>query len=147
MRRILSACLLICAFSSAAIAAAKEDALQVVELWVKSFTAADVETIVGLYAPDAVFMGTGSKTIVTQPETIKKYFEATLLGNRKWVASLMDTSVLQLNDTTVVVTGLDKLVVTADGKSQDVFGRVTFVLSKRDSDWKIVHFHRSAMPG
>lgn len=90
MRRILSACLLICAFSSATIAAPKEDALQVVELWAKSFTAADVEKIVALYAPDAVFMGTGSKTIVTQPEAIRKYFEAALLGNRKWVASLMD---------------------------------------------------------
>jgi hypothetical protein len=25
-------------------------------------------------------------------------------------------------------------------------GRVTFVVTKRSEDWKIVHFHRSAMP-
>ena len=57
-----------------------------------------------------------------------------------------DSSVVALNETTVVVTALDKLIATVDGKSQDIFGRVTFVLAKRETGWKIVHFHRSAMP-
>ena len=26
-------------------------------------------------------------------------------------------------------------------------GRVTFVVARRGTEWKIVHFHRSAMPG
>ena len=146
MRRFIYLALSICAFCSSALAGPKEDAFQVVDQWAKAFTAADVDTIVGLYAQDAVFMGTGTKEIVTQPEGVKKYFEVTLLGRRKFVASLVDTSVVALNETTVVVTGLDKLIATVDGKSQDFFGRVTFVLSKRESAWKIVHFHRSAMP-
>ena len=146
MRRFIFVSLLICSFFSSAIAGPKEDAFQVVESWAKAFTAADVDSIVGLYAADAVFMGTGTKTIVTQPEGVKKYFETALLGNRKFVASLVDSSVVALNDSTVVVTGLDKLIATVDGKSLDIFGRVTFVLSKRESGWKIVHFHRSAMP-
>ena len=146
MRRFISVSLLILAFCSSVFAGPKEDAFQVVELWAKAFTAADVDTIVGLYAPDAVFMGTGTKTIVTQPEGVRKYFEVVLLGNRKFVASLVDSSTVALNETTVVVTGLDKLIATMDGKSQDIFGRLTFVLAKRESGWKIVHFHRSAMP-
>ena len=146
MRRIIYVALLVCGFCSSVFAGPKEDAFQVVDQWAKAFTASDVDTITGLYAPDAVFMGTGTKVIVNQPEGVKKYFEATLLGNRKFVASFLDSSIVALNETTVVVTGLDKLSVTVDGKSLDLFGRVTFVLSKRESGWKIVHFHRSAMP-
>jgi hypothetical protein len=26
-------------------------------------------------------------------------------------------------------------------------GRVTFVIARRGAEWKIVHFHRSGMPG
>ena len=146
MRRIIYVALLVCGVCSSVFAGPKEDAFQVVDQWAKAFTASDVDTITGLYAPDAVFMGTGTKVIVNQPEGVKKYFEATLLGNRKFVASFLDSSIVAVNETTVVVTGLDKLSVTVDGKSLDLFGRVTFVLSKRESGWKIVHFHRSAMP-
>jgi len=146
MRHIISIVLMALACCSSAMAGPKEEAFRVVENWAKAFTASDVETIVGLYAPDAVFMGTGTKTIVTQPEGVRKYFEAVLLGNRKFVASLVETSVVALNETTVVVTALDKLTMTAGGQSQDLLGRLTFVMAKREQGWKIVHFHRSAMP-
>jgi len=137
---------LLAMFCSAAIAGPKEDAFQVVERWGKAFTEADVETVVGLYSSDAVFMGTGTKTIVTKTEDIRKYFQTALLGNRRFVASVVDSSVVALSDTVIVVTALDKLAATTDGKTQDLFGRLTFVVAKRDSAWKIVHFHRSAMP-
>ena len=91
-------------------------------------------------------MGTGSKAIVTNTEGIRKYFQDGLLGNRRFVASIVDRSIVVLSDTVVVVTALDKLVVTGDGTTRDVFGRLTFVVVKRASGWKIVHFHRSAMP-
>lgn len=145
MRKFLLFCLLICAVCSA-FAGPKEEAFQVVERWGKAFSEADVDTIVGLYAADAVFMGTGTKTIVTKPEEVKKYFQVALLGSRRFVATIVDFSVVALSDTVVVVTALDKLVATADGKTQDLYGRLTFVVSKRESGWKIVHFHRSAMP-
>lgn len=146
MQRLLMIVTSFLLFCSTAIAGPKEDAFQVVERWGKAFTEADVETIVGLYAPDAVFMGTGTKTIVTKTEDIRKYFQTALLGNRKFVASIVDSSVVVLSDSAVVVTALDKLAATTDGKTQDLFGRLTFVLAKRDAGWKIVHFHRSAMP-
>lgn len=146
MRKFLSTVLLVGSVCSAAIAGPKDDAFNVVERWTQAFATANVDAIVELYASDAVFMGTGTKIIVTQPEAIRKYFETALGGNRKFVASLLDYSVVELNDSTVVVTGLDKLSLTVDSKTQDLFGRVTFVLSKRESGWKIVHFHRSAMP-
>jgi len=70
----------------------------------KAFTAADVDTIVSLYAPDAVFMGTVSKTIVTTPEDIRKYFQVALLGKRRFVASFVERSVTAVAETAFVVT-------------------------------------------
>ena len=146
MCNLKTLCLSLIFLGTAAVAGPKEDAVQVVERWAKAFTEADVDTIVSLHASDAVFIGTGSKTIVTQPEDIKKYFQGVLLGSRRFVATLVESNVTPVSDTVFVLTALDKLVVSADGKTQEVFGRVTFVLAKRESGWKIVSFHRSAMP-
>jgi uncharacterized protein (TIGR02246 family) len=121
-------------------------ALQVLEQWTKAFTDSDVDGIVKLYAPDALFLGTGSKTVVTKPEEIRQYFERVLLSNRPWGAKLGDHAVLAVSDTVVVVTGLDTVTSVRDGKPVSANGRVTFVVAKRGSDWQIVHFHRSAMP-
>src|ERR1044071_8185615 len=65
----------IVSISSTATADPKQDALQVLEKWSKAFGDSDVDGIVKLYAPDALFLGTGSKTVVTKPEGIRTYFE------------------------------------------------------------------------
>jgi hypothetical protein len=54
--------------------------------------------------------------------------------------------VLQISDTTVVVTGLDTIIGVYADKPLNLAGRDTFVIAKRAADWQIVHFHRSAMP-
>ena len=131
---------------SSALAGPKEDAVQVVERWAKAFTEADVETIASLYSPDAVFIGTDGKAILVQPEDIKKYFQGVLLGTRRFVATLVESKVTIASETAFVITAFDKLAITVDGKTQDAFGRVTFVVAKRESGWKIVSFHRSRMP-
>jgi hypothetical protein len=101
---------------------------------------------VALYAPDALFLGTGSKTIVTKSDDIRKYFENALLTNRPRGATLGSYEAIILSDTAVVVTGLDTVTGVRDGTPFSNSGRATFVVAKRGSDWKIVHFHRSAMP-
>ena len=146
MREMLIAVALFASLCSTAIAGPKEDALQVVEKWAKAFTDSDVDGIVKLYAPDALFLGTGGKTVVVKPEEIRKYFEQALLTNRPRSARLDSHSEMVVSDTTVVVTGLDTVTGVRDGKPTSANGRVTFVVGKRGSDWQIVHFHRSAMP-
>ena len=137
---------LVASLSSAATAGPKEEALQVLEKWTKAFTDSDVDGIVKLYAPDALFLGTGSKTVVVKPEAIRNYFEAALLNNRPRGATLGDYAAMTLSDTAVVITGLDTVTGVRDGTPFSARGRVTFVVAKRGSDWQIVHFHRSAMP-
>jgi len=146
MRELLVAVALIISLCSTAIAGPKEEALQVLEKWTKAFTDSDVDGIVKLYASDALFLGTGSKTVVTKPEEIRKYFEQALLSNRPRGAKVGDHFVSVLSDTIVVVTGLDTVTGVRGGTPFSANGRVTFVVAKRGSDWQIVHFHRSAMP-
>jgi uncharacterized protein (TIGR02246 family) len=146
MRKTLVAAALFASLCSTAMAGPKEAALQVVEQWAKAFTASDVDAIVELYAPDALFLGTGSKTLVVAPEGIRKYFEQALLSNRPRGARLDSSSVMEVSDTVVVVTGLDTVTGVRHGNPISANGRVTFVIGKRGSGWQIVHFHRSAMP-
>ena len=131
---------------SLAQAGPKEDALQVVEKWAKAFGDADVDGITNLYAPNALFFGTLDKTLTTQPADIRKYFERALLTGRPRTAVLREHSVAIIGDSVVVVTGLDTVTGTRDGQVISAAGRITFVLEKLPSGWKIIHFHRSPVP-
>jgi uncharacterized protein (TIGR02246 family) len=146
MRGFLVFTIMLVSICSAAVAGPKEEALLVVGKWTKAFTESDVDGIVKLYAPDALFLGTGSKTIVTKPEGIRTYFEAALLSNRPRGATVGESSVSVLSDKAVVIVGMDTVTGTKDGAIYSANGRVTFVVEKREAGWQIVHFHRSAMP-
>ena len=145
MRLFLCGFILMTSIATAA-ADAKTDALQIIERWAKAFSASDVDAIVKLYAPDALFMGTGSKAVVTKPEGIRTYFENALLNNRPRGATLNSYESMVLSDDAVLITGLDATSRVKDGTPISAPGRVTFVVAKRGADWQIVHFHRSAMP-
>ena len=127
-------------------ASSANDALQVVQRWATAFNESNVDAIVGLYAPDALFFGTGSKTLVTAPEQIRSYFEAALQKDKPRGAQLLEHSVKVISDNVVIVTGTDRVSGTKDGNVYHADGRVSFVLEKRAGNWQIVHFHRSALP-
>jgi uncharacterized protein (TIGR02246 family) len=135
------------AFASPALAGPEDEALQVIEKWAAAFRASDVDTIVGLYAPDALFLGTGSRTVVRRPEEIRQYFERALLTDRPRGATIESHSEMVLSDGAVLITGLDTTTAVRDGKPLSNAGRVTFIVAKRGNEWKIVHFHRSSLPG
>jgi uncharacterized protein (TIGR02246 family) len=146
MRKLVIAVALVASVCTSASAGPREEALHVLEKWTKAFTDSDVDGIVKLYASDALFLGTGSKTVVVEPAEIRKYFEEALLNNRPRGAKLDSHSAIVLSDAAVVITGLDTVTGVRDGKPTSANGRVTFVLANRGSGWQIVHFHRSAIP-
>ncbi|MEI6790841.1 MAG: nuclear transport factor 2 family protein [Myxococcaceae bacterium] len=131
--------------SSSAIAGPKEDALQVLDKWVQAFNASDIEGIVSLYSPDALFIGTGSKEVGTNPEYFRTYFQS-LKRDMPRGAKLESYSALELSSTVVLISGLDTVSGTKDGVVFHRPGRASFVLAKRADKWQIVQFHRSAMP-
>src|SRR3954463_16033035 len=106
MRLIFVAIAFVISLYATAIAGPKEDALQVLEKWAKAFTDSDVDAIVKLHAPDALFMGTASKTVVVQTEGIRAYFENALLNNRPRSAKPTEHMAVVLSDTIVAVSGL-----------------------------------------
>ena len=73
-----------------------------VERWTRAFTDSDVDAIVKLYASDALFLGTSSKTVVVDPAEIRKYFEQALLNTKPMGATLGSYSTMVVSDTTVV---------------------------------------------
>jgi uncharacterized protein (TIGR02246 family) len=146
IRVFLLALFLIALHPWTAAAGPKEDALVVLDKWASAFAASDVDAIVALHAPDALFMGTGSKTVITDPAAIRKYFEDAVLTRRPRAAPISSSEVMVLSDNSVLVVGLNDSTGVLEGKPFSNPGRVTFVIAKRGPEWKIVHFHRSAMP-
>ena len=122
------------------------DALDLAERWSSAFTQADVNAVMSLFAPDAVFLGTSSKTIVASTEGIKDYFENSLLGSRRYVSVLSDIHVSALSDDVAMITALNTITITDNNQSDDVLGRLSIAARKYEGEWKIAHFHRSAMP-
>ncbi len=143
----LAAFLSIAGAGAPAAAGPREEAMAVLERWVQAFGASDVDAITKLYAPDALFMGTGSRTVVTEPAGVRQYFEQALLTQRPRSARVLESTAMVVSDTVVVVNGLDVTYATRDGNTIENPGRFTFVVARRPEGWRIVHFHRSTMPG
>ena len=141
----LACLLLLCVCRAQAPDPAKE-ALAVVERWATAFDQSDVDAIVALYAPDALFFGTGSKALVTTPAGIRSYFETGLNRDKPRGAQLLEHSVQVISPDVVVITGKDRVSGTRDGEVYHAEGRVSFVLQRRAGAWLIAHFHRSALP-
>ena len=120
-----------------------DGAHEIVDQWRQAFLAADVDALVKLYAPDALFMGTGSQDVITGREEIRAYFE-TLFRTQKPRDGTSGHTNRVLSDDALVVTGTIASGRVVDG--QGVPDRVTFVIVRRDGQWLIEHFHSSAMP-
>lgn len=141
-------CLLIvlCLPLGAVHAAPTDEAMSIVNRWMTAFGAGKFDDVVSLYASDALFFGTGSKTLVKDPAGIAAYFRQGAAANTPVSAVLRESSSALLSPTIVLITGLDTLTGERGGVRTTSNGRVTFVVSQRDGQWKIVHFHRSAVP-
>jgi len=146
MRHCLPAAILFVLLISNTHAGPQEDAFEVLQQWTTAFTRSDVNAITDLYTADAQFLGTGSKNVVTRPDDVRAYFEQALLNNRPRSATLNSYTASVLSDSVVIFSGLDTVTGIREGKQFSSSGRVTFVVAKQNNVWKIVQFHRSAMP-
>ncbi|MGE0700627.1 MAG: SgcJ/EcaC family oxidoreductase [Hyphomicrobiaceae bacterium] len=121
-------------------------ALRLLEQWTEAFNQSDVDKIVSLYAKDAVFFGSGTDSIVDQMDGIEEYFRSALLGNKPCTTEMLSYRVRLASDDVVLVVAVDRNTGLKNGSLVGNIGRVTFVMAKQDSEWKIIHFHRSRMP-
>ena len=69
--------------------------LATTQAWIAAFNTRDAERIAALYAPDAVFWGTVSKTIRTTPEAVVEYFRDSAKRRPKLRMELVESHVHQ----------------------------------------------------
>jgi uncharacterized protein (TIGR02246 family) len=129
-------------------ASPKEDALAAYDKFFTTFTTGNQNQLAALFAPDALFYGTGSAEVVTNPEGVLTYFTAALSGTRGEVkATPFGRTALQLSDSVVAISGKWQSERTLDGKMVTAGpSRVTVVMQKRGDKWLIVQFHNSPTP-
>lgn len=126
----------------------KEDALATYEKFFEYFRTDNYDQVVSLFSPDALFIGTVSPELVTEPKGVRAYFVKALSGERgEMKARVFGTTATQLSDEVVLVTAAwqaDRTqggVMTTNGPSRN-----TSVMHKRGERWFIVQFHNSWKP-
>lgn len=125
-----------------------EDALTTFEKFFEYFRTDNHDQLVSLFSPDALFIGTISPELVTEPEGLRAYFVRALSGERGEVrARVFGTTATRLTDEVVLVTAAWQSertlggVMTTNGPSRN-----SSVMHKRGERWFIVQFHNSWKP-
>jgi hypothetical protein len=75
MRKFFLTCAVLITAPLAAVAGPKEEAFQVIEQFKAAFDTSDVQGVVKLFAPDAIFLGTISPKIITTTADVDQYFQ------------------------------------------------------------------------
>jgi uncharacterized protein (TIGR02246 family) len=121
-------------------------ALSALHAWIDAVNRHDLAAIVEIFAPDANFFGTSTQALVNSSEGIRQYFDGALKNYAPLRATLGLVSVRELSPDGAVITGYDKWQVTLNGESVEAIGRLSVAVVLRDDQWRIISFHRSAMP-
>ncbi len=119
---------------------------QLLSRWVAAVNRCDVNAVMQLFAADTIFYGTSTKTLITSSDGIRQYFEQAFAQLQPLAMSIDNKKMLSVSDDAMLLACSDKWSVTLDGKQQVMFGRLVLTAAIRQGQWKIVSFHRSAMP-
>jgi uncharacterized protein (TIGR02246 family) len=120
-------------------------AAAVFERFLVAMSNADIATVTSLFADDALFWGTGSRSLVTDPAGVLAYFEP--VGRNAPganIARARDYVTRVLSDNLVMISGLWEVVPS--GQSEGTPLRVSMLLEQRDGQWRIIQFHNSGVP-
>lgn len=121
-------------------------ALSALHAWIDAVNRHDLEAIVAIFAPDASFFGTSTQKLVNSSEGIRQYFDVVLKNYVPLKVTLGLVTVNELSPDSAVITGYDKWQVTLNGESVEAIGRLSVAVALRDNHWRIISFHRSAVP-
>jgi uncharacterized protein (TIGR02246 family) len=125
----------------AAFAGPSEDVATTLDRWASAFNANDVNALLKLYTPDAVFVGTTGSTLIEGQDGIRKYFSRLEKSGDK--VSIGIRKVVVLDDAVAYVTGFNEFTATRNGETRKSPTGFTMVLVKHGNDWLIAHQHSS----
>jgi uncharacterized protein (TIGR02246 family) len=128
-----------------AAAGPKEDVAAAGQNWATVFADNNPDTMLPLYAKDAVLWGTLSPTVRSDPAAVKAYFVGAFQALPKATVRFGDQLIRVYGDT-AVNTGYYTFSYTKDGETKTIPARYSFTYVKDRNDWKIVDHHSSAVP-
>ena len=147
MRKLIQTILIpLILMNSSAMAETKASALGVANAWVAAVNQQDLDGIVGTFATDASFFGTSTKTLISDAQGVRQYFAKVIQAYAPVKVELGQVTVTELSADSAVITGFDRWKVTVNGAPVEAIGRLSMAVAVRNGQWKIVSFHRSAMP-
>ena len=120
--------------------------------WYSSLCSQNTEGVVSLYSSNITFFPTTSKIIVKDLKGVRNYFEAVKEKYKDFVTTkceLLSPEIIFINPDTVIVTGIDEFegkIKNENDNSFNIKGRQSFIFKKENTDWKIIHHHRSRIP-
>lgn len=124
--------------------AAKEEVAAASRGWTEAYNSRDPKRITAFYASDAVFWGTGSKTVRATPETIYEYFKDA--GKRPDARVEIVEQHIQVYGDVGVNTGIYNFSNMRDGKRISNPSRFSMVFHRRAGQWVLVQHHSSRLP-
>jgi uncharacterized protein (TIGR02246 family) len=126
-----------------ALAGPEEDVAAATQAWAEAFSRHDLEGLLRLYDPGAVFWGTSSATLRDNPAAIRDYFKG--VPTSRMIVRIGDARVRVFGDT-AIATGHYTFVDVRDGKEVPRPARFSFTYRLRDGRWVIVDHHSSSVP-
>ena len=120
--------------------------------WYSTLCSSNTEELVSLYSSKITFLPTSSKMVIKELKEVKNYFIGVNERYKKFKTNkceLLKPEIMLIDNNTVVVTGIDEFEGVIDNENQDSFnikGRQSFIFTKENNEWKIIHHHRSSLP-
>jgi uncharacterized protein (TIGR02246 family) len=142
LRILLLSSLLIAPIASAG---PKEDVSATTAKWAATLGEDNPDTILPLYAPDAVLWGTLSPTVRSDRAALRDYFVrafAALPG----LKVTFGEQLVRVYGNAAVNTGYYTFSFVKDGEQKTLPARYSFTFVKSGNTWLIVDHHSSAMP-
>ena len=143
--RAISALALVVLFTPAVVfAGPPEDVAAAVKAWAAAYDTRDPQKITALYDLDALFWGTGARTLAATPASVFDYFkDARARPDARVVIN--DHQVRVFGDI-AISSGIYTFSGVRDGQPTTAPARFSMTFRLRDGRWMIVSHHSSRMP-
>ena len=128
-----------------AAAGPQEDVAAAGQKWAAVFAENNPDSMLPLYAKDAVLWGTLSPTVRSDPAALKAYFVVAFQALPKATVKFGD-QLIRVYGNAAVNTGYYTFSYIKDGETKSIPARYSFTYVKDGNDWKIVDHHSSAVP-
>jgi uncharacterized protein (TIGR02246 family) len=113
--------------------------------WADTLAQNEPDTIILLYATDAVLWGTLAPTLAADRAAVRDYFVTAFKLLPKLKVTLGE-QLIHIYGNTAVNTGYYTFTYIKDGETRTLPARYSFTFVKEGENWIIVAHHSSAMP-